>query len=199
MRVVRLYGQLGKRFGRQHKLDVRSPAEAIRALSANFEGFAQAVVDGQWRVLVGGNAQALSQLHDPLSADISIVPAVAGAGAFGKVLVGAALIGVSMAFPESMFFNSPLGIIGDFILPTPASMISSLGFNLLMGGVSQMLFSAPKAPSGATERPGNKPSYAFSGAVNTTGQGNPVPVCYGRLRVGSQVISAGLHAESIAT
>ena len=79
-----------------------------------------------------------------------------------------------------------------------ASAISSIGFSMVMGGVSQMLFSPPQAQSGGMERPENKPSYAFDGAVNTAAQGNPVPLCYGQLIVGSQVVSAGLSVEQIA-
>lgn len=40
----------------------------------------------------------------------------------------------------------------------------------------------------------NKPSYNFNGAVNTTAQGNPVPLGYGRMIIGSAVISAGIYA-----
>ena len=60
-----------------------------------------------------------------------------------------------------------------------------------------MLAPQPKTP-GAPERPENRPSYAFDGPVNTAAQGNPVPVCYGRLIVGSQVVSAGMMAEEYA-
>ena len=38
----------------------------------------------------------------------------------------------------------------------------------------------------------NTPSYLFNGAVNTTAQGHPVPIGYGRLIVGSAVISASI-------
>ena len=41
MRTVRLYGQLGSRFGRSFRLAVNSPAEAIRALCAIVPGFQQ--------------------------------------------------------------------------------------------------------------------------------------------------------------
>lgn len=192
MRIVRLYGHLGKQFGRSHRLDVRTPAEAIRALSANFKGFAKVIADGEWRVLVGGKAQALAQIQDPLPADISIVPAVGGAGgSFGKILLGAALIVASFYLPGAGAF----GAFGSFSL---AATAKGIGTSLLIGGISEVLFAPPK-PSGpdARERPENRPSYVFNGAVNTTGQGNPVPLCYGRLRVGSQVISAGLFSEAI--
>lgn len=193
MRTVRLYGHLGKQFGRSHRLDVRTPAEAIRALSANFKSFAKVIADGEWRVLVGGKAQALAQIQDPLAADISIVPAVGGASGLGKVVLGAALIAASFYLPGMTYFSaaSAFGI-------NAAAIASGIGTSLLIGGISEVLFAPPK-PSGpdAKERPENRPSYVFNGAVNTTGQGNPVPLCYGRLRVGSQVISAGLFSEAI--
>lgn len=195
MRIIRLYGHLGQRFGRQHRLDVRSPAEAIRALCANFAGFAQAVADGQWRVLVGGKAQSLDQMHDPLAADISIVPAVAGAGGFGKVVLGAALIAFSVMNPTFGLLPFTSGPLAGMSI---GSIAGNIGLSLALGGVSQMLFKPPKPPKLPAERPENMPSYAFNGVVNTTAQGNPVPVCYGRMRVGSQVISAGLHSEAMA-
>ncbi|WP_260627457.1 tail assembly protein [Pseudomonas protegens] len=43
--------------------------------------------------------------------------------------------------------------------------------------------------------PNNRPSYSFNGAVNTSVQGNPVPLLYGRMIVGSAVISAGIYSE----
>ena len=39
MKTIRLYGELGKRFGREFKLDVQSPAEAVRALRVIVPGF----------------------------------------------------------------------------------------------------------------------------------------------------------------
>jgi len=44
MKKVVLRGELGKQFGRVHHFDLNTPAEAIRALCANFEGFQQALV-----------------------------------------------------------------------------------------------------------------------------------------------------------
>jgi predicted phage tail protein len=38
-------------------------------------------------------------------------------------------------------------------------------------------------------------SFTFSGIVNTSKQGLPVPVAYGRLFVGSAVISSGLDVN----
>jgi predicted phage tail protein len=192
VRTIRLYGHLGQQFGKTHQLDVKTPAEVIRALSANFKNFAKVIADGQWRVLVGGKAQSLKQIENPLDADISIVPAVGGAGGLGKIILGAALIAASFYLPGMTYFSaySSFGI-------DAASIAKGVGTSMVLGGVSQMLFAPPKANSANSEPADTRPSYVFNGPVNTTGQGNPVPVCYGQLRVGSQVISAGLFSEAI--
>ncbi len=55
----------------------------------------------------------------------------------------------------------------------------------------------PKAQDPA-EKPDNQPSYVFNGPVNTTAQGQPVPIGYGRLIVGGAVISAGISIDDIS-
>ena len=40
--------------------------------------------------------------------------------------------------------------------------------------------------------------HNFNGPVNTTAQGNPVPVIYGEMIVGSATISAGIYSEDQA-
>jgi len=194
MMLVLLYGHLGRRFGRVHRYAARSPAEAVRALCATLPGFRRALVEGgAYRVLRGGRETlGREDIPAPHSArdSLRIVPVVAGAGkGLGSILLGAALIGLSFILP-----TTPLFTLGPFS-PSLASMALSTGVQLMFSGVSQALTSTPQAQS--VEAVSNKPSYAFDGAVNTAAQGNPVPVCYGRLIVGSQVVSAGLSVEQI--
>lgn len=195
MMTIMLYGVLGRQFGRVHQYAVKTPREAIKALCVTLPGFRRAVQDGgSYRVIVGGREDlTLEQTAWPVSSreSLRIVPVVAGAGGFGRIIVGAALIAFSIAYPQFGAFN-----IGSFS-SSVASIAGNIGISLVLGGVSQMLFSPPK-PKDSIERPENRPSFAFDGAVNTSAQGNPVPVCYGRLIVGSQVISAGLSTEQIS-
>lgn len=196
LRTVILAGELGRLFGRQHRFAITTPAEAIRALCANFAGFDKHLIDSQQRGVaykvtidrapVDGQ---LEGLHQPYSQTLRIVPVVTGGkSGFLGVVLGAALIGASFFLPGAALFT-----VGTFA-PSLASIAFGLGASLLLGGVSQMLAVQPKAPE-PSEQPENKPSYSFNGAVNTTAQGQSVPVCYGRLIVGSAVISAGITAD----
>lgn len=196
MKTIRLYGALGEKFGRVWRFDVHSPAEAVRALCSQVKGFRQylqAHRERGFRVLCDTQARGERDLAlGTAAATIRIVPVVQGAGkGLGQILLGGALIALSFWSP----LNTP--IIQGFSA-TFSSVAFSMGTSLLLGGVAQALTKTPSTSSESVERPENKPSYAFDGAVNTAAQGNPVPVCYGELIVGSQVVSAGLVTEQIA-
>ena len=188
---IRFYGHLRPVFGKSVRLDVHSPAEAIRALCAVLPGFKRYVTEHSapgYRVVVG-KAPLYDDhaLHDPSGRQvIKLVPAVAGRGSLGKVILGAALIVASFYLPIT-----PL--LGTMSF---SSIAMNIGISMVLGGVSQMLAGNPQSAA-PSEPANNQPSYAFNGAVNTSAQGQPVPICYGRMRCGSQVISSGLEAASL--
>lgn len=186
MMTVLLYGFLGKQFGRVHKFAVRTPAEAVRALCANYPKFRGSIEQGgSYKVLRGGKEYLGEEnLHDPQSyrETIRIVPVVEGAGAVARIIVGVILIVVAWWNPMAWGTTAVL-------------MMGATGASLVMGGVSELLMANSKSKS--VESPDNKPSYSFDGAVNTVRQGNPIPICYGKLIVGSQIISGGMSAEQI--
>lgn len=196
LREIRLYGELGRRFGRVHHMAVESIGEAIRALMANHKDFEHALIHSAPAYKVWSGSTRVSEVEDvnlPTGQRevIRIAPVVAGAkSALGTVLLGAALIAAAVFMPAS------IGAIGLFGSTTLASLVGSIGVSLALGGVVQMLSPSPQQDAGSQDN--NQPSYVFNGAVNTSAQGHPVPVGYGRLIVGSAVISAGLSTEDIA-
>ncbi len=184
MLTVRLYGDLRQRYGAEYRLAVHSPSEAVHALCTQLKGLrAYFVEHGAQQFLVRGTHQDYdeSDMHYPQSEGVlKIVPLVQGTGAFGKIIGGAAL-----------------AVIGLVASPYSAGLsmaLVSMGAAMAMGGVAQLL--APRAKASTTpEKADNQPSLAFDGAVNTMGQGGPVPLGYGRMIVGSQVISVGFSVN----
>lgn len=200
MMTILLYGDLGKKFGKVHQYNVHSPREALSALCATVHGFKSALLEGgHYRVIrAGKDAVDLKDISNPQSQkeSLRIVPVVVGSGGQGDglftAIAGAALIWATGGFGASLGggFLSGMGAASTFI--------GKLGFSMLMGGIAQMLFAPPEAADNrAREVVSNRPSFAFDGAINTVAQGNAVPVCYGELIVGSQVISAGLSVEQV--
>lgn len=191
MRVVRLNGELGKKYGRVHKLDVRTPAEAVRALIANFPGFQQDLAASHekgvgYKCIVDREAVGEDQLSYPMSKSFSITPVVMGAGKVLSIIAGVVLIAAAIAFPGITPVFSAFGT--TFAFSSSAAFL--LGGALILGGVAQMLAPTPKTNDGKT----NENPY-FNGPVNTVQQGVPVPVGYGRAIVGSAVISASITTQ----
>ncbi|MGX2089264.1 tail assembly protein [Xanthomonas axonopodis] len=186
VRVVRLYGVLRARFGKEFRLAVASPAEAIRALSVQLPGFQAFLMGAKDRGLTfavfnGRRNLAEDQLHDPPGDDaIRIAPVLQGSkrGGVLQTIIGAVLI-----------------VAGALLITTPFGVpLISAGVSMVIGGVVQMLSPTQKG-LGTQDSPDNRPSYAFNGPVNTQAQGNPVPVAYGDTWTGSAVISGGIFAE----
>lgn len=192
MRTVRLNGQLGKKYGRVHKLDVRTPAEAVRALCANFPEFEKDVIESTergvgYKCVVDKAQIGEDHLHYPMSRSFSITPVVAGAGKTLGIILGVALIAAAVFMPAFVPVFSIAGTTFGF----GAAATLTLGVALTLGGIAQLLAPTPKAGTQA-ERNENP---MFNGPVNTSQQGLPVPLGYGRMIVGSAVISAGVTVE----
>lgn len=180
MKTIKLYGDMGKKFGREFELDVQTPAEAIRALASQVKGFRaylHAHAQDAFKIFVGGRNSS-ETLEFPCSDKevIRIAPVVQGAGAAGRIVLGIVLI-----------------IVGALTSWAGGTFLIQAGVGLIIGGIVQMLSPQPKTDSGmGSEAVENRPSYNFNGPVNTTAQGHPVQLAYGRVVCGSAVISAGL-------
>lgn len=176
LKTVKLYGHLGKKFGKSFQLAVNTPAEAVRALGTIIPGFKEyfrQYSEPGFHIFLGKVDIGQEEIHNTSSSEvIKIVPVTHGSGGFFKVIIGVALMVVTNG---------------------------SFGLSMVLSGISEMLFSAPKPDKfgNKNEKPENQPSYIFNGVVNTSAQGNPVPLCYGKMRIGSQVISAGLTTRDI--
>jgi predicted phage tail protein len=210
LRDIYLHGSLGKQFGRHHRFDVATVGEAIRALCSQYRGFRQALAVGHWQLIRGdrrkGQSLGLDQIEFHLgSAPLHIIPVAAGSGGRGaaKILVGITLVAVSIGFAAAVPFGAvegakagALGLMwGAEIVPglLTAGGLAKAGAALTFSGVAALLSPQPKAPHyGATER---RESYLLTGPTNTTAEGVPVPIIYGRCRVGSVVASVGISVE----
>jgi predicted phage tail protein len=197
LRTVRLYGALGAKFGRVHSLAVESCADAVRALVALLPGFERELMTSKdkgvaYACFIGKRNIKEEQLIDPPgSEEIRIAPMVMGgkrAGLF-QLIVGTVMIVAGFFTAGGTWAALAAAGIGS-----TAGMLAMGGLMLALGGVMQMLSPQQKGLS-TKDGPDNGTSYNFNGPVNTTAQGNPVPVLYGELYVGSATISAGLFAE----
>ena len=191
LRQVHLLGEMGEKYGTEHKMDVGSVGEALRALDANHPGFIRDIrKEEHYNVCVGdfNDNDALDDVSVQMNhkkGDIWIAPEVIGrkAGMLATVL-GAVLIVVGIV----------LSIYG-FGAGTP---LIKLGAGLMLSGVAMMLTPVPGSPQySEREEPDERQSFLFDGPVNTNEQGGAIPIAYGRVLIGSTVVSTALDVEDL--
>lgn len=190
MTTIKLSGSLAKLFGREHQRVIGPTSEAFRALSATIPGFQKFMNTSKARgltfaVMVDKKNITQDDLAFPnCGREIRIVPVIIGskkAGIFQTIL-GAVIIAASA--------------VGSYFAPgNPFSAFGyKVGAAMVLGGVAQMLSPQP-AGLASKQDADNQASYAFGGVTNTAAQGNPVPLGYGKRRIGGAIISAGIYVE----
>ena len=192
MTRIELGGALGKTFGRVHDRLIRTTAEAINALSKSICGFEQYLNTSKNRgltyaVFKGKRNIGKDDLCFPVTGEvIRIIPVVIGSKKAGllQTVLGAVLVVVGVA----------VGYLSGGTLSAVGYGAAKLGAAMMLGGVVQMLSPQP-AGLASKQDAENRASYAFGGVTNTAAQGNPVPLLYGRRRIGGAIISAGIYVE----
>lgn len=184
---VILDGPLGTRFGKEWDLAVSTPAQALQIIEANEPGLGiwirqNSAKYANYRVtLIDGAGKKIRlddstfELERSQPAVIRFTPVTAGASAGLRVVVGVALM------------------ISAIWLGPPAFYA---GASMALGGLIEILSPRPKAETGTSSDEGIN-SYYFNGASNTTTQGNPVPLIYGRCLVGSQAVSSAITIDQL--
>ena len=132
---------------------------------------------------------------------IKIVPVIAGAGGgTGKILAGAALIGLAFATGgASLAFNS-LALANPAVVGISTTALGSIALNvgigLALAGVSELLFPVPK-PEKFENDQDPRISFDFGGTPNTSRAGTTHPIVYGEIFTGSTVISMNLTTDQV--
>jgi predicted phage tail protein len=195
IRDIFLHGAAGRAFGRHFRLDVASPAEAVRALISLRPGLRAAIRAGWWRVIVGpprirNGVPADCLLMNMGAQPLHLVPATPPAGGGDGKSIGSIILGTVLIIAGAVASYFGQAWIGVPLITTGISMIA--------GGIAGLLTTTPKSPI-ATEQanPNDRPSFLFNGVTNNSQQGGPVPLVFGTHLVGSIVVSAGLNTEWI--
>jgi predicted phage tail protein len=194
MKTIYFHGAL-KQFGESYQMDAENPAMALRGLILQIKGLMQFIREGSFIVIRGKEETGISLDETELSLsfgredELHLIPYIAGSGggkggSIAKAITGYILIAVGVALAP---YTGGLSL-----------GLSCFGLQMTITGVSQLMTAKPKATynRGPVDQ---RPSFLFNGAINSSQQGVPIPLVYGRMRVGSVVISGGVSVEATVT
>ena len=202
LRKLKLYGELAEFIGhKEFEIQVDSLAKAVSFLVNNFPQIEKYMNPQYYQVKVGNYSVNEEEIHHPIGQqDIHFIPVISGAGGnAGKILLGAALIGLAFAtggVTAGAFFKAATveGSLAGAGFITKAAI--GLGGALVLSGVSDMLFPVPKPQEFKSEQDPQL-SFSFSGTQNTSRAGTPVPIVYGEIVTGSVVISGAIDTQQV--
>jgi predicted phage tail protein len=205
--ILHLHGALAEHYGPRHEVFVPTVKQAIGLLAGQLDGFRRRFQDARWLIMVGNPETGLSLGEQDLgfqtAGDVHLVPAIDGAGGGrGKAVIGFAILATAIVMSGGTAAGSAgllSGMSGEAFTVMGASVswgtVASYGALIGLSGVAMMMAPTPNSDYESREE---NPSFIFNGVQNTTNQGLPVPIVYGRHLVGSQVISASLVVENLS-
>ena len=202
LRKIKLYGELAEFVGhKEFEVQVDSLQKAVSFLVNNFAGIEKYMNPRYYQVKVGDYAVDETEILHPIGQeDIHFVPLITGAArGFGKILLGAALIGIAFLMQvASSGLSLGAGIKAGSLAKVGfmTKMVAGVGASLVLSGVSDMLFPLPDVPAFEdTQDP--RLSFSFGGTQQTGRAGTPVPLVYGEIFTGSVVISGSIDTEQV--
>lgn len=190
---LQFFGALRERFGPEFEMVASTPAEGIGALCRILPGFQRYLEENSepgFHVITDRDLgeDELTQLCP--TDTVQIIPVVVGASSGFRIVFGAVLMVVGLAISGWSF-----GALSGF-----GAVLFNIGLGMAVGGVAEMLMKKPVfQPSSLDKGPADTPTYSFQGPHMTTGQGNCVPIGYGRLRIGGALVSVGIKPETWPT
>lgn len=193
MTKILLHGILAKEFGESFEMDISRPKDVIKAISANFNGFQNRInelhKEGLNYVIIvdGKKIQDFDELELKKKFNvIEVVPLIVGFGiiAIGTAIISsfAALTGIASAAAVTAFLATGAGFL-------TAALVGGVVLAAITIGLQMLLAPKPEKPEAArSSTTAIKESFSFSNKANVANQGSVIPIGYGRLKVGSQVI-----------
>jgi predicted phage tail protein len=164
MTEIHLHGILGKKYGRLHKFAVKEPRDIVRALEANYEDFSKDLKELLKKNIVY-TIVADDQWVQGISFDKNKIKKID----FVPAIVGSGWIAATVSLVIA---------------------IASAVYSYIQAGKQQY----PQIPGAEGTSSATSKSLSFSNRENIVEQGNPVPLVYGRLKVGSFVIQSTIKS-----
>jgi predicted phage tail protein len=188
MKTVRLFGDLEK-YKPVWTLDVKTAAEALRAIGVQRDGFLAECDAGHYVALLVdlGNPDQIRQVItsnalDPWAdEELWIMPTVGGELPVAFVAMAFSAIGVTVA---------------NFTIIT---MVVNMAISLALSAVANMITGKKKNTTATQqERPENKPSFIADGTVNLTAAGHAHPILFGEVPdCGCMILSSDYWVEDV--
>jgi predicted phage tail protein len=173
-RRVHLHGTFKSFHDGPIEIDSENVWDAVEAVTTQLKGFQPTLAEGRKVIQVAGYDTIEKMKAPSQDEDIHVFPSMVFSknGGVVQTIIGAALL-----------------VVG-FLTANPYLIM--MGTSLMIGGVVQML--SPQPQLTGNER--DVRSKYLGPAQNTVQIGTPIPILYGRRRVGGHILSMNIDAQA---
>ena len=193
MTIIKLHGLLAQEYQEQFVLKVGKAKDVVRAIDCNRRGFLRRVNELKRQglhyelVVNKGCAEGLGSITNEID-QIDLVPMIVGSAA---VIGGIAAIfggGAIATAGATLAVGAGVAALSSALKPKPEQQPD-------VGGTKVSDTTAPANDEPVTfQSRASVASMIFNNVTNIASQGDPVPIGYGRLKVGSSVIQATIKS-----
>lgn len=190
---IKLHGKLSKIYGEEFEFaNIRKSTDAVKALGTIFPDFKDSIIEAakegtHYELIVDGQSEdsySMNQNKDTSVGVIEIVPCIIGRGPVGYVIGGLILGGIG--------WYATGAVVSAFFI--------TLGVGLIIAGIMYLLTPVPETePSAEIEAGIKNSSFIFNNPQNIASQGQAIPIVYGKLRVGSQVVGTTISNYNLSS
>ena len=193
MTIIKLHGLLAQEYQEQFVLKVGKARDVVRAIDCNKRGFLRRVNELRKQglhyelVVDGGCGQGLGSTTREID-QIDLVPMIIGSAAVVAGIAGIFGGGAIATAGATLAVGAGVGMMAKALKPKPEQRPD-------VGGTVASDQTAPAQDEPVTfQSRAAVASLLFNNVANVASQGDPVPIGYGRLKIGSSVIQATIKS-----
>jgi len=179
VKSIYLHGKLGQEFGKKWELDVKSIPEAFHAINCNNGNFLDTVIHSLYE---GSKYTILKKDINKIKSKKDFEENVLSQDELDQGLISEELHIISSIEGGAVV----LPIVGEIVIGE--LILNAVIMTAISYGIAAL--TKPPDPPKITSNQISTKSYVLNGPSNRASQGSPVPIGYGRLRIGSNVISS---------
>lgn len=189
MTIINIHGILANEFKPMISLAINKPKEVIDAICSNFPLFRNRVNELSqqgihYSIIVDG--ESVSQLEqmniNKKPEQIDLVPTICGSGGGAAFAIGGGIVAAAGTGSAAILSTAIIGSL------TVGQLLTGVGMMMVSIGLQMMMAPKPDMQRPESTVSAAKQSFMIGSKANLVEQGSPVPVGYGRLRIGSSII-----------
>lgn len=192
-----------KKYGTEFLVAGNTAANCIAGIASQIPELEHNIRNGFFRIRKKSGKHRLDLTEETITHQLSketpqvieVIPVIKGAGgksgtAALNIIAGAAILAGGLAL--AAFTGGLSAGVSAALLSGLSGGMVSFGIALMCTGVATMLAPSEKEPE-------QDEAFMFTGATNIAKQGVPVPLVYGHIGVGSNMVASGSYGEEYGT